>query len=123
MIGHTANIDAAIQAIEKLDEIVGQLSKAILSHDGVLMITADHGNAEYMFNMQTGMKDKEHTSNPVPFILVGNEYEGKNFGWQNIPGSDLSLMQAQGILSDIAPTVLHILGLKQPDEMTGRSLI
>jgi len=123
MIGHTANIDAAIQAIEKLDEIVGQLSKSILSHNGVLMITADHGNAEYMFNMQTGMKDKEHTSNPVPFILIGNEYEGKNFGWQNIPGSDLSLMQAQGILSDIAPTVLHILGLKQPDEMTGRSLI
>ncbi len=89
----------------------------------MLLITADHGNAECMFNMQTGMKDKEHTTNPVPFIVVANQYEGQNFGWQDVPGSDLSLVQPQGVLSDIAPTVLKIMNLEKPSEMTGRSLI
>lgn len=123
MVGHTGNISAAIKAVEFLDKCVSRVTKAILNKDGVLMITADHGNAEVMFNMQTGQVDKEHTSNPVPFIVIGNEYRGKSFGWKNVAGSDLSLVQPQGILSDIAPTILKVLGLKKPKEMTGMSLM
>ncbi|MBU4217021.1 2,3-bisphosphoglycerate-independent phosphoglycerate mutase [Patescibacteria group bacterium] len=123
MVGHTGNIAAAIKGVEFLDKCVARVAKAILSKNGVLMITADHGNAEVMFNMQTGQIDKEHTSNPVPFIVVGNEYRGKSFGWKNVAGSDLSLIQPQGILSDIAPTILKVLGLKKPKEMTGMSLM
>ncbi len=123
MIGHTANIEAAIKAIEVIDKLVGMVVKEVLAKDGVVVITADHGNAENMFNMQTGTKDKEHTTNPVPFIVIGNEYEGKSFGWQDTPNGDLSLVQPQGILSDVAPTILKIMELPKPAEMTGRSLV
>jgi 2,3-bisphosphoglycerate-independent phosphoglycerate mutase len=123
MLGHTGNIAAAVQGIEFLDKCIARVTKEILNKNGVLMITADHGNAEIMFNMQTGQIDKEHTTNPVPFVVVGNEYRGKSFGWKNIAGSDLSLIQPQGILSDIAPTILKVLNLKKPKEMTGISLL
>lgn len=123
MVGHTGNIDAAIEGIEFLDECVDQVVRNVLSKKGVVLITADHGNADVMFNMQTGQIDKEHTSNPVPFIIVGDEYRGRNFGWQNVVGGDLSLVQPQGVLSDIAPTVLKIMNIEKPKEMTGVSLI
>ncbi len=122
MVGHTGNIKAAIKAVETVDKCIGDLEKIILEKGGVLLITADHGNAENMFNMQTGLKDKEHSSNPVPFILVGREFEGKTIGFQEAPGNDLSLIQPQGILSDVAPTILKIMRIKIPPEMTGRSL-
>jgi 2,3-bisphosphoglycerate-independent phosphoglycerate mutase len=97
--------------------------KSVLEKDGVLMVTADHGNAETMFNMQTGMIDKEHSSNPVPFVIVGRQFEGRSVGFSDVPGGDLSLVQPQGILSDVAPTILKIMGIEKPDQMTGRSLI
>jgi 2,3-bisphosphoglycerate-independent phosphoglycerate mutase len=74
-------------------------------------------------NMQTGQKSKEHTTNPVPFIIIGNQFEGKKLGWAEAPGGDLSLVQPIGILSDIAPSILKLLNIDQPQEMTGRNLI
>ena len=123
MVGHTGNLSATVKAVEVIDECVGRLSKEVLEKDGVLMITADHGNAEEVFNMQTGTIDKEHSSNPVPFLVIGNQYEGKSLGANDAPGGDLSLVQPQGILSDVAPTVLRVLSIEKPEEMTGRSLI
>ncbi len=123
MIGHTGNLKSAIKAVEVVDKCLGKLYKSIVAKNGVLLVTADHGNAESMFNMQTGMIDKEHTTNPVPFIIAGNDFEGKTIGFQEAPGSDLSLLQPQGILSDVAPTILKIMGIVKPDEMTGRSLV
>jgi 2,3-bisphosphoglycerate-independent phosphoglycerate mutase len=123
MVGHTGNIAAAVKAVEFLDQCLDKIVKEVLAKNGVILVTADHGNAEIMFNMETGQIDKEHTTNPVPFIIIGGQYAGKNFGWQNVIGSDLSLVQPQGILSDVAPTILKILGLPQPPEITGRSLV
>src|SRR3989339_816675 len=123
MVGHTGNIDATIRAIETLDGEIKRVVDSVLFKGGVAIITADHGNAEIMFNMQSGQMDKEHTSNPVPFILIGNEYRGRTFGWQDSVGSDLSLVQPQGILSDVAPTILKLLKLEKPKEMTGISLL
>ena len=123
MVGHTANIDAAIEAVEVLDDLVSKIVKATLDKGGVTMITADHGNADVMFDMQAGVKLKEHSSNPVPFLIIGNDFEGKTFGWQDVPGNDLSYVQPQGVLADVAPTVLEFLGIKKPEEMTGESLI
>jgi len=122
MVGHTANIKAASKAVEVVDKCLGDLVKITLEKNGILLVTADHGNAENMFNMQTGLKDKEHTANPVPFIIIGKEFEGKTIGFQEAPGNDLSLIQPQGILSDVAPTILKIMKIKIPPEMTGRSL-
>ncbi|MCK5320055.1 2,3-bisphosphoglycerate-independent phosphoglycerate mutase, partial [Candidatus Parcubacteria bacterium] len=123
MVGHTGNIKAAVKAIECIDECLKEVIGAILKQDGVAMIIADHGNADVMFNMQMGRIDKEHTANPVPFILIGNDYAGRNSGWADVPDNDLSLISPQGILSDIAPTILKILNINKPEEMTGKSLI
>lgn len=123
MVGHTGNIQAAVKGIEFLDKCIGKLANAVIGKNGVLIITSDHGNAEVMFNMQTGIIDKEHSSNPVPLIIAGKQFEGLSIGVQDSPGRDLSIVQPQGILSDVAPTILNIMGIERPEEMTGRSLI
>ena len=107
MVGHTGNLDAAIKAIEAIDECVGKVVEAVKEKQGVLLITADHGNAEQMIDYKTGEPHTAHTTNPVPLILVGME--------------DVELKQ--GKLADLAPTMLDIMGLKKPEEMTGESLI
>ncbi|MBU0636935.1 MAG: 2,3-bisphosphoglycerate-independent phosphoglycerate mutase [Patescibacteria group bacterium] len=123
MIGHTGNLKATIQAIEFLDKCVDKIVKLVLSKNGLIFITADHGNAESMFNMRTNAIDKEHSNNPVPFIVVGKQYEGKNLIKQVVPGNDLSLIHPQGILSDVAPTILKAMDINKQEEMTGYSLI
>lgn len=123
MVGHTGNLPATVKAIEFLDKNIGRIVKAVLELDGCIIITADHGNAEVKFNMQTGTINKEHSANPVPCIIIGRQFEGRNIGVQNALNGDLSLVKPQGILSDIAPTILKILNLEKPKEMTGRSLI
>ncbi|NIA18413.1 MAG: 2,3-bisphosphoglycerate-independent phosphoglycerate mutase [Actinobacteria bacterium] len=123
MVGHTGNIKATIKAVEFADKCVGRIIKQVLPQGGCVIITADHGNAEVEFNMQTGTINKEHSANPVPLIIAGKQFEGKSIGVQDAPGGDLSLIKPQGILSDVAPTILKIMGIEKPPEMTGRSLI
>ena len=107
MVGHTGSLDAAIKAVEAIDECVGKIVKAVEKVNGVLLITADHGNAEQMIDYKTGEPHTAHTTNPVPLILVGME--------------DVKLKE--GKLADLAPTMLDIMGLAKPEEMTGESLI
>ena len=107
MVGHTGNLEAAIKAIETIDECVGRVVEVINNQEGVLLITADHGNAEQMIDYKTGEPHTAHTTNPVPLILVGME----------------NVKLAEGRLADLAPTMLDIMNLKKPEEMTGKSLI
>jgi 2,3-bisphosphoglycerate-independent phosphoglycerate mutase len=107
MVGHTGNLDAAVKAIETIDECVGKVVDAIEEVNGVLLITADHGNAEQMIDYKTGEPHTAHTTNPVPLILVGM--------------NDVSLKT--GKLADLAPTMLDVMGLSKPEEMTGESII
>ncbi len=116
MVGHTGNLDAAITAIETVDRCLGRLLGSISKMGGTALITADHGNSEYMAD-EKGNPWTAHTTNLVPFLLV----EGEK---RKIPqhGGRVELREA-GCLADIAPTILEILQLPQPEEMTGRSLI
>lgn len=123
IVGHTADLKATIKAVETIDKCLGKIVTLALSKNGVVLITADHGNAEELQNIKTGEIDKEHSTNPVPFIIIGNDWEGKNVGHPDLVGNDLSLVQPSGILADVAPTVLKIMGLKQPVDMTGTPLI
>lgn len=123
MVGHTGNLAAGVKAVETVDKCLGKIVKFILSKNGAAIITADHGNCENMFNMQTGMIDKEHSANPVPLIIVGRQFEGRTIGGQDALGGDLNLIKPQGILADVAPTVLKIMNLDKPAQMTGRSVI
>ncbi|MCM1282519.1 MAG: 2,3-bisphosphoglycerate-independent phosphoglycerate mutase [Muribaculaceae bacterium] len=109
MVGHTGVIDAAVAAVERVDALVGEAVDAVKEVDGVLFICADHGNAEKMIDYETGKPHTAHTTNPVPFILVNYDPSVK--------------LREGGCLADIAPTLLEIMELPQPAEMTGKSLI
>lgn len=123
MVGHTGNLEATIKAIEVVDTCVGQIVEAVLAANGVVCITADHGNAEEVLNLQTHAIDKEHSTNPVPFWIVGKQFEGHPSIAGDVPNGDLSLMPPVGMLADVAPTFLALLGLPQPPEMTGTPLL
>ncbi|MBD1808333.1 2,3-bisphosphoglycerate-independent phosphoglycerate mutase [Microcoleus sp. FACHB-SPT15] len=116
MVGHTGNMEACVQAVETVDRCLGRLIESINKAGGTALITADHGNAEYMFD-EEGRPWTAHTTNPVPFILV----EGEGL---KIPGHGTDVvLRSDGCLADLAPTILEILRLSQPIEMTGRSLL
>ena len=108
MVGHTGNIEAAIKALEAIDECVSRVVKAINEVGGILLITADHGNSEQMIDYKTGEPHTAHTTNPVPLAIVG------------IPNNKKI---KEGRLADLAPTMLDLMGLEKPNEMTGESLI
>jgi len=120
MLGHTGDIQAAVKGLETLDELVGEIIDLALKENWACIITADHGNVEEMVNLRTGEMNKEHTTNPVPFIVVDKRLENKN-PLPTMP--DLSTLTSSGILADVAPTVLKIMGLPKSPEMTGTSLI
>lgn len=111
MVGHTGVIPAGIKACETVDKCLGKLIPTILSLGGSAIITADHGNVEEMINLNTGEKDTQHSINPVPFILIDQKF--------SFSGKVL----LRGVLADVAPTILHLLGIEKPSLMTGKSLI
>ncbi|MCK4525155.1 MAG: sulfatase-like hydrolase/transferase, partial [Candidatus Andersenbacteria bacterium] len=117
MVGHTGNFDAAVNAIEFIDKCLGRLYEAALNNNATLIITADHGNAEKMFDPRTGEKVTEHTTNPVPFIMIDNKNKFDE------PKENKSCSEVGGMLVDVAPTILEILDIQKPEEMTGRSLL
>ncbi len=123
MVAHTGNLPATLRAIEVTDECLGKIVDAVLAEDGVVCITADHGNAEEVLNLQTHAMDKEHSTNPVPFWIIGKEFEGRSGLSGDVPDGDLSLLPPVGILADVAPTFLTLLGIPLPPEMTGTSLL
>jgi 2,3-bisphosphoglycerate-independent phosphoglycerate mutase len=123
MVGHTGNMPATVKGVEFVDKRIGEIIEQVLLFGGVAFITADHGNAEEMVNLQTGEMDKEHSTNTVPLVIVGERFEGQNMGLPEGVGADLSLVPPVGILGDVAPTILKIMELKQPEEMTGHALI
>jgi 2,3-bisphosphoglycerate-independent phosphoglycerate mutase len=110
MVGHTGVIEAAIKAVEAVDKGVGRVVNATLGAGGALLITADHGNAEQLIEYDTGKILTAHTTNPVPLYLVAPDFAHVK-------------LRSDGILADVAPTILQVMGIPQPKDMTGRSLI
>jgi 2,3-bisphosphoglycerate-independent phosphoglycerate mutase len=115
MVGHTGIFDAAVKAVEAVDGCVGAVVERILQKGGAALLTADHGNAEKMRDEASGQPHTAHTTNPVPFSLIMDEGDGCKV--------NKILLRDDGILADIAPTALQLLGIPQPKAMTGRSLI
>ncbi len=104
MVGHTGDLKATIKACEVLDQQIEILAKKVLRQQGRLIITADHGNAEDLFDEKVGQANTFHTKNPVPFLLVGDEFKGKK-------------LKTDGVLGNIAPTILEILDIEKPQKM------
>ena len=109
MVGHTGIPEAAIKAVEAVDKCVGDAVEAIKEVDGQMFISADHGNAEQLVDYETGAPFTAHTTNPVPFILVNYD---ENY-----------TLREGGCLADIVPTLIEMMGMEQPKEMTGKSLL
>jgi 2,3-bisphosphoglycerate-independent phosphoglycerate mutase len=110
MVGHTGVMDAAVRAVHDTDVAIDRILTATEKVDGVALITADHGNAELMFDEKTGQPHTAHTTNPVPLILFDAK---KRYG----------ALRGGGVLSNVAPTILTILGIEKPEEMTAESLL
>ncbi|TSC83758.1 MAG: 2,3-bisphosphoglycerate-independent phosphoglycerate mutase [Parcubacteria group bacterium Gr01-1014_13] len=123
MVAHTGDLQAGIKACEITDKCLGEIADHALAQNGAVVITADHGNAEEMSNLQTGAIDKEHSTNPVPLIIIGKDFMGQAGPAGDAPEGDLSLMQPVGVLADVAPTVLKLLELTQPEDMNGQALV
>lgn len=109
MVAHTGVLDATVKGMEFLDGLIGKLTEFVLDVGGAMVITADHGNAEEMINLQDGSVDTKHSTNPVPLIIVKEGLEARELSF--------------GILADVAPTVLGLMGINKPTEMTGRNLL
>jgi 2,3-bisphosphoglycerate-independent phosphoglycerate mutase len=110
MVGHTGLLDAAVQAVKVVDESVGRLWQAARKQGMAMLVTADHGNCEMMTDPQTGEPHTAHTLNPVPFVLADPDFKGAK-------------LRSKGVLADVAPTALQVMGLPQPKEMKGLGLI
>jgi 2,3-bisphosphoglycerate-independent phosphoglycerate mutase len=112
MVGHTGMLDAAVQAVESVDAAFGRLLEATSKNKGTLLITADHGNVEQMIDLKTGEPHTAHTTNPVPFIVA--DFSGQ---------VDSKAKMENGSLADVAPSILQLMNLDQPSEMTGKPLL
>ncbi len=117
-IAHTGNFQAAVEAVKTIDREIGRLIKTVLATNTIMIITSDHGNIEEMVNPLTGEAESQHDPNPVPFYLVASEFRDRKFvNWQSLKS------ETAGVLSDVAPTVLELMRIQQPPEMTGQSLL
>lgn len=121
MVGHTGDFKATVLALEKIDSCISKIAAEILKINGTLIITADHGNAEEKLYKMTGERKTKHSINPVPFYLIGNDFK------KEMPAINDEINKnykdVKGTLSDVAPTILELLGLKKPAEMTGKNLL
>jgi 2,3-bisphosphoglycerate-independent phosphoglycerate mutase len=109
MVGHTGKLEKTIEACQHVDTCLGWITKAMRSAKGTTLITADHGNAELMVDPKTGEPHTAHTTNPVPFVLIDEDSLGAK-------------LSSEGALEDVAPTMLSLLRIEQPAEMTGKDL-
>ena len=119
MIGHTGDFKATVKAIETIDDKIGQIMEAALKINGILIITADHGNADEKIDLLTGMPLTEHSANSIPFYLIGNDFKNE----KSQEDVEVGKLEVSGILADVAPTILELMDLPQPPEMTGKSLL
>lgn len=120
ILSHTGNFNAVVKGIEAVDNALGLLyNRAVLQKDGIMIVTADHGNAESLVYASSGEAETRHNESPVPFYLVGREYEVK----KTPERIARETREVAGILADIAPTILELMSIPQPEEMTGKSLL
>lgn len=119
MVGHTGNLDASVKAVSELDNVLSELIPVLLSKDATVIITADHGNVEEVVNLKTGEIDKEHSLYPIPCIIVNEKFKNMS---KEIINEEFYQKDINGVLSDIAPTVLGFLNIKPPKQMMGIDL-
>jgi len=122
MVGHTANLEACKEAVETVDSCLGRLLDVVWNQGGATVVTADHGNIDKIIDLQTGEMYKEHTANPVPFVVVAEGYEQKNYQSPQVQTGFIPGVPC-GVLQDVTPTLMFLMGIEPPVFMTGKSLV
>ena len=117
IVAHTGNYDATVRAVKTVDKELRRLTEAVLQGGHVMIVTSDHGNAEVVMDPRTGEPETKHNPNPVPIFLVGKEFQKPK------PEEILHRPETIGLLSDVAPTILELMNIPKPPEMTGQSLL
>ncbi len=121
IIAHTGNYDAAVQAVKTIDEQIGKIMATTFEHNAIIIITSDHGNVEIMFDPKTGAIETKHNASPVPIYLIAEQFKLSQ------PKSQIEISKSEkanaGVLADIAPTILELMQIPKPKEMTGQSLL
>jgi 2,3-bisphosphoglycerate-independent phosphoglycerate mutase len=112
MVGHTGDFEAAVEAVKVVDEKIGAIYDELKKKNGILIVTADHGNADVMIDQASGRVHTFHTKNPVPFVIVGEDNDIKSIR-----------LREGGVLADVAPTILDLMNIYKPEEMINESLI
>lgn len=123
LVSEGGNLETAKAAAKLLDKNVKRLVDVVLEQHGLLIVTSAYGHAESMINPATDLPQSGITANPVPFIIVGHDYQGRTIGLPDTLDDDLSLVEAVGNLENVAPTILTILNIPQPEDMPGKSLL
>ena len=119
ILSHLGNLEVVIKGVQAVDEALGKIKSAVLGRGGVMIVTADHGNAESLTYQSSGESETKHNDNPVPFYLIGKEFEKP----RTEKDIKLSMDKPSGLLADVAPTILELMGIEKPAEMTGESLL
>lgn len=119
ILSHFGNLEAAVAGVEAVDNAIGKIKSAVLERSGTMIITADHGNAESLIYKLSGESETKHNDNPVPFYLVDKEFERL----RSNENMESTMTKSSGLLADIAPTILELMGIEKPEEMTGDSLL
>lgn len=118
-LSHFGNLETTVKGVEAIDEAVGKIKSAVLERGGTMIVTADHGNAESLTYQSTGESETKHNDNPVPFYLIAKKFEHR----RSEDDIELSIKQSSGLLTDVAPTILELMDIEKPAEMTGESLL
>ncbi len=118
-LSHFGNLEITAKGVEAVDKAVGKIKSAVLERGGTMIITADHGNAESLTYKSSGESETKHNDNPVPFYLIGKEFERH----RSDDDIESTMKQSSGLLADVAPTILELMDIEKPAEMTGESLL
>ena len=119
ILSHFGNLEVTVRGIQAIDEAVGKIKSAVLEKGGIMIVTADHGNAESLIYKSSGESETKHNDNPVPFYLMVKQFERV----RRDDEIESIMTKSSGLLADVAPTVLELMGIKKPVEMTGESLL
>jgi 2,3-bisphosphoglycerate-independent phosphoglycerate mutase len=112
-----------VSTVERISFYLEKISRAVLDVNGILVVTSSYGGAEDVYNIGTGIANKKRTKNPVPFLIIGRDYQGRTIGLKEAPNNDISLLSPQGDFKDIAPTILKLMGLSVPESMSSEGFV
>jgi len=122
-VAFSGDVQATKKALSRVDSFLGKITEEVLLKKGILVVSSAGGNAEQMFDVRTELVDRGNTLNPVPFLIIGEDYKGLSLFGADAPGGDLTLLNTIGSLEDVPVTILNLMNIERPDGFVGKNLL